>query len=155
MGLEIIPSTIKEANRVVGRWHRHCRPVHGALFAVAVERDGSVVGVAIVGRPARGAQDGRTCEIVRVATDGTYNACSKLYGACCRAAKSLGYRRVLTKTLESESGASLRAAGFVEAGAIKAGADWDRPNGRRRIAVDMFGHEMTPTEAKVRWERTL
>jgi hypothetical protein len=153
--LVLRPTTIKEANRVVGLWHRHNRPVHGALFAVGVEREGALVGVAIVGRPiGRNAQDGVTCEIVRVATDGTYNACSMLYGACCRAAKALGYRKVLTKTLVSEPGSSLKASGFQEDGSIKAGLDWDR-KGRRRVQVDLFGEETMPSEAKRRWTRSL
>lgn len=155
MGVEIVPTSIKAANKVVGLWHRHNRPVQGGLFAVAVERDGVLCGVAIVGRPiARKSQDGRTCEILRVATDGAYNACTKLYGACCRAAKALGYRRVHTKTLLSEPGASLRAAGFVEIGETPDGKDWDRA-GRRRVTVDLFGQEQTPTEGKRRWERIL
>jgi hypothetical protein len=89
-----------------------CDP-QGALFALGVEKGGELVGVAIVGRPVgRGLQDGRTVEITRVATDGTRNACSFLYGRCRRAAAALGYRRVITYTRQDESGASPRAAGF-------------------------------------------
>jgi len=117
---------------------------------VGVEND-HVCGVAIVGRPvARMLQDGFTAEIVRVATDGTYNACSKLYAACRNAAKALGYRRVFTYTLASESGASLRAAGFVVDEVLPPRETWSTPS-RPRHQTDLFGNERRPPEAKVRW----
>lgn len=154
MSLELVPKSIKEANRIVGRWHRHNRPVVGALFAIGVNVGDELRGVAIVGRPnGRMAQDGFTCEITRVATDGTYNACSKLYGSCCRAAKAMGYKVVLTKTLPGESGASLKAAGFEEIG-LTDDQDWDRPS-RRRVQVDLFGEETRPSGRKRRWRRVL
>lgn len=152
MTLELRPCTVKAANRIVGRWHRHNRPTQGGLFAVAVAVDGEVAGVAIVGQPnGRMAQDGYTCEILRVATDGTYNACSKLYGACCRAAKALGYRRVLTKTLLDEPGTSLKASGFEEIGQTAGETTWDRDT-RARRDTDLFGHELRPTGPKRRWQ---
>lgn len=150
MSLRLRPITIKEANRVVGRWHRHNRPTTGGLFAVSVVQEDAVVGVAIVARPvARLLDDGWTCEITRVCTNGVYNACSILYGACVRAAKALGYSRVVTYTLATESGASLRAAGFVLDAACPAGG-WARPN-RVRVDVDLFGNETKPLGDKVRW----
>lgn len=144
--------SLKDANRRVGIWHRHSRPTVGGLFAVAVQsiEEARIVGVAIVGRPvARGAQDGFTCEVLRVCTDGEYNACSILYGACVRAAKALGYRRVLTYTLASESGSSLQASGFLK-DAVVAGRAWTTPS-RPRRTVDLFGERITPDEDKIRW----
>lgn len=129
----IVPITIGAANLYVARWHRHHAPARGGLFAVAVRRDGALEphGVAIVGRPvARMLQDGTTCEVVRVATDGSRNACSMLYGACVRAAKALGYRRCITYTLATESGVSLRAVGATATGAVR-GCSWDRASRRR------------------------
>lgn len=149
--LEIVPTTIKAANRTVAQWHRHCRPVQGALWAHAVERDGALVGVAIVGRPARMAQDGRTCAILRVTTDGTYNACTKLYGACRRVAKAMGYKRIRTHNLKSESGASLRAAGFRPIREIAANQSHSRPS-RHRYDRDIFGVPLAPEEEKIAWE---
>lgn len=67
----------------------------------------------MVGRPvARSFDDGLTLEVNRTATDGTPNANSVLYGAAWRAAKALGYQRLVTYTQEGESGASLRGAGW-------------------------------------------
>jgi len=152
--IRLVPTSIKAANRLVAKWHRHNEPIQGGYFAAAVESGGDVVGVAIVGHPiGRNAMDGFTCEITRVATDGTYNACSMLYGACCRAAKALGYRKVITKTGVDEPGTSLKAAGFVEVG-LGSNDTWDRPK-RRRIQEDMFGRKSRPDGPKRRWERVL
>ena len=85
-----------------------------AEFAVACYDGDDLCGVAICGRPvARYLDDGLTLEILRCCTDGTDNACSKLYGACCRIGFDMGYERIVTYTLATESGASLRAAGFA------------------------------------------
>ena len=121
MGLRIVPVTLETANGFVRRLHRHNKPVTGYKFAVGVEAqtrlaDGPewvLCGVAIVGRPvAPRLDDGRACEITRLCTDGTPNACSMLYGAARRAARALGHDPVYTYTLPEEGGASLRAAGF-------------------------------------------
>lgn len=137
------PSTIKEAARYVKSMHRHLPAVTGGLWAVAVvDRDGDVRGVAIVGRPCRMLQDGYTAEITRVATDGAYNACSMLYGACRRAARALGYRRLFTYLLAHEHGASLKAAGFVFDG-WTSGGEWSRSSRPRKSARN--------AEPKQRW----
>src|SRR5215468_10390775 len=109
----------------------------------------------ITGRPvARALQDGWTCEVLRVATDGAPNACSLLYGAACRAARALGYRRVVTYTLATEPGSSLRAAGFERDKGVRAEKTWGRPS-RPRVQTDLFGEAQRPTGAKVRWVRRL
>jgi hypothetical protein len=121
VSLKLVPVSIAEAKRFVAHHHRHHRPPQGALFALGCEQDGQLVGVAIVGRPVgRGLQDGRTVEITRVATDGTRNACSFLYGRCRRAARALGYERVVTYTRQDESGSSPRASGFEQVALLPA-----------------------------------
>jgi len=81
-----------------------------------------------VGRPvARKIDDGLTCEVTRLCTDGTYNACSLLYAAARRVAIDKGFRRGLTYILSSEDGASLRAAGWLFLGKSKGGS-WNRPS---------------------------
>jgi hypothetical protein len=94
--------------------------------------------VAIVGRPvARRMDDGETVEINRVCTDGTRNACSLLLGAVRRAARALGYKRVITYTLPSEGGASLRAAGYRFDGEAGGSSKmWDTRDGRDAPALD-------------------
>ena len=113
------PLSLRAANASVQEHHRHHRPVQGGKFSLAVTLgDGDampsrIVGVVIAGRPvARHLDDGWTLEVTRLCTDGTANACSKLYAAAGRAARTLGYTRLITYTLPAEGGASLRAAGW-------------------------------------------
>jgi hypothetical protein len=144
VSLELVPITLREANRFVEQHHRHHQPSRGCRFCVAVAKSGEVVGVAIITRPvARRLDDGWTAEVSRVATDGTRNACSKLYGAAWRAARSLGFRRLITYTLPEEGGASLRGAGWRCVGEA-GGGSWSR---RDRPRVDLH-----PLQQKLRWE---
>lgn len=115
--LEIRPITLREANVYVAQHHRHNLPTNGHKFSVACYDGDRLCGVAIAGQPiARKLDDGLTIEIRRVCTDGTRNACSILYGACSKCAKEMGCKRVVTYTLISEPGSSLRAAGFKNCG---------------------------------------
>lgn len=152
MSLGIVPISLSEANAFVAQHHRHHAPVVGHKFSIAVtddqiphgEHDGSpICGVAIIGRPvARGNDDGWTLEVNRCCTDGTRNACSMLYGAAWRATKAMGFRRLITYTLESEGGASLRAAGWALIGE-RGGGNWNTPS-RPRIdtAVALRGQKL-------------
>lgn len=143
--LSITPMTIKAACAVVTSWHRHHRAPPGGLFALGVRVDGGeICGVAIVARPsARLLNDGLTAEVTRVATDGTPNACSALYGAAWRAARALGYRRLVTYTLPSEGGASLRGAGWSIVTTTRGGS-WSR--------VERARADPATKGPKLRWE---
>jgi hypothetical protein len=142
--LEITPITQSEAKAFVARYHRHHRPPVGSVFQLACSEDERVCGVAIVGRPvARGLQDGWTLEVTRLCTDGTKNACSKLYSGCWRAAQALGWRRLVTYILDTEHGISLNAAGWRCIGKA-GGGTWNR---QARPRVDKH-----PTQQKFRWE---
>ena len=144
MTLELFPCDLDEANAFVTLFHRHLGKVVGHKFSLAAAVGETVVGVAIFGRPvARMEDDGLTLEVLRVATQGTKNACSFLYGACRRACFALGYKRLVTCNLPEEGGASLRAAGFRcigEAG----GGSWSR-QGRPRV-------DKHPLQPKFKWE---
>lgn len=145
-GLHLVPINQREAFAFVRRHHRHHRPPQGSILQIAVARGDEIVGVCVVGRPvARMLQDDYTAEVTRVATDGTRNACSKLYGAAWRAVRALGYRRLVTYTLPEEGGGSLRGAGFRLLGKA-GGGSW---SSRSRPRVDMH-----PLQQKFRWERT-
>ena len=155
MGLVIRPITLRDANAYVAQHHRHNKPTNGHKFSIACYDGDRLCGVAISGQPvARGLDDGMTIEIRRVCTDGTHNACSILYGASARVAKEMGYKRVVTYTLETESGASLRASGFTNCGQA-GGASWNTPSRPREVTqITLFGEEKKyPTEKKIRWER--
>jgi hypothetical protein len=111
--LEIVPLTFRQASAFVALHHRHHDPPPGCRFCLGVATADQLVGVAMVGRPvARHYDDGRTLEVNRTCTDGTRNANSALYAAAWRAARALGYRRLITYTQAGEAGASLRAAGW-------------------------------------------
>lgn len=145
MTLSLVPMTRAEANAFIAAHHRHHQPVRGLLFAVGAAQGGAIVAVAVVGRPvARRLQDGFTAEVTRLCTDGTRNACSFLYGACWRAARAIGYRRLVTYTLPEEGGASLRGAGWHCIGEC-GGGSWSR-RGRPRV-------DTHPLQRKLRWER--
>lgn len=132
MSLAVTPINLDEANAFVAANHRHHKPVPGAKFCIAVSEGDKVRGVAIVGRPvARMSDNGTTLEVNRCCTDGARNACSMLYGAAWRAAKALGYSRLITYTLPDEGGASLRASGWRLIGE-RGGGNWNKP-GRPRI----------------------
>ena len=136
--------------------HRHNMPTNGHKFSIACYDGDKLCGVAIAGQPvARKLDDGLTIEIRRVCTDGTHNACSILYGACSRCAREMGYKRVVTYTLYSESGASLKAAGFIRAAENVGGVSWDMPSRPRETTqISLFGEERKyPDEKKIRWEK--
>lgn len=112
--MQIRPITFREASEYCAENHRHHGAPRGCKFAIAVYDGDELHGVAICGRPvARHYDDGTVCEITRVCTDGTRNACSMLYGACARIAREMGYQSIITYTLESENGASVKAANFT------------------------------------------
>lgn len=147
MKLTIKPTHIKDAKEFVSQYHRHNIPPVGGKFAISCYGDDRLCGVAICGRPvAQKLDNGITLEIYRNCTDGTYNACSKLYGACCQIARIMGYKKVITYSLKSENGASLKAANFIwrgEAGGIAWTGD------RKR------NYYISPEEMKNKWEMEL
>ncbi len=150
MSLHAVPMTQREANEFVAAFHRHNKPVRFAVFQVGASDGERLVGVAIAGRPiARMLEDGVTAEVLRccVLDDAPKGTCSFLYGACWRAAKALGWRKLVTYTLQSESGASMRGAGWTLIGeATKApAAGWSR-SGREREWQSIYGQQ------KLRWE---
>jgi hypothetical protein len=144
--MEIRPITFREASDFINRNHRHHKATVGCKFCIGLYNGEKLIGSAVCGRPvSRYLDNGLTCEINRVCTDGTKNACSMLYGACCRIAKEMGYKKIITHTLESENGASLKASNFEYEG-IAGGTHWtgSRDKGQK-----------IPHEMKKRWSRTL
>ncbi len=144
MKLTLQPITFKEACDFIAIVHRHHKPPRGWKFGIAANDGNQIVGVITVGRPvARMLDDGWTLEVTRCATDGTKNAPSMLYGAAARAAFALGYKRLITYTLASEPGTSLKASNWKCLGQA-GGGSWNRA---RRPRVDS-----APTGQKTLWE---
>lgn len=147
MALRIVPCTLREAGLYIRLLHRHRGPSRGARFCIAAAEGNAIVGVAMCGRPvARALSPRYVLEVTRCCTDGTKNACSKLYGACARIAKELGYLKIITYVLDSEAGTSLRAAGWEEVSYAR-GRSWDCPS-RPRTDKYLF-------EDKARYEKVL
>ena len=97
------------------------------------------MGVAVCGRPvARRLDDGYTLEVNRLCTDGTPNACSILYAAAYRAARAMGYNKVITYILDTENGSSLKAAGYVCEGKA-GGLEWNGAKAPKQ--TDQYGIE--------------
>lgn len=135
-GLVCFPIEFRAASAFVAKFHRHCKPPIGHKFSLACYLNGQLVGVAICGRPvSRRLDNGETLEINRLCTDGTRNACSKLYGACVRYAKKKNFKKVITYTLCTESGCSLRASNFKLEAEKVGGIEW---TGKRKHVSTML-----------------
>lgn len=138
------PIDFSEACEFIRQHHRHHKPPQGHKFSIAVNDGEKIVGVVMVGRPpARLRDNGWTAEVTRCCTDGTPHAASKLYAAAWRAARAMGYEKLITYTLIEETGTSLKAAGWKLVGKA-GGGTWNR---KARPRVDKH-----PTGQKLLWE---
>ena len=147
--LNAVPINLKAANNFVALHHRHNKPVVGARFSIGCATDDDLIGVAIVGRPVcRHLDDGFSAEVVRccVVNDSQKGTCSFLYAACWRAWKAMGGTKLITYTLQSETGASLRGAGWsvVHENTGFTGKGW-------QSRIERQNQEITG-QAKFRWE---
>jgi hypothetical protein len=151
--VKIKPYTLRAANEYVRKHHRHSKVVVGCKFCIAaVDEDDQVIGVAIVGRPvARRLDDGYVGEIVRTCTEGAKNVNSFLYGACARIWKEMGGTRIITYTLETESGISLKAAGYKHQATTQSFAPGKGWTTRKKREWQPKVHSLQ----KYRWERIL
>lgn len=145
--MQVYPLTRDAALDIIGRFHRHNKRPVGYRFALGARVNGQLAGVAVVGRPiAKAYNPEEVAEVVRlcVVPDAPKNTCSFLYGACRRVWFAMGGKRCITYTLESESGASLRGAGWtptpVERHGKKGWLSRDRE------------HQPVFDEPKLRWE---
>lgn len=147
--LRPVPIGWREAAAFIDATHRHHKRPQGWKWGIGVEATGKLVGVACVGRPVSRMiqeKEPRTCEVIRLCTDGTRNACSFLYSRSAQAARVMGWHRIITYILASESGISLRASGWECVGQA-GGGEWSRPS---RVRVSK-----APTETKVLWHKVL
>lgn len=157
--MKIIPITLKEANSFVVKYHRHHKEVVGCKFCIAVVNEGEIKGVAICGRPvSRKLDNGLTVEVNRLCVNDIKNGCSKLYSACARIAKEIGFERIITYILKSETGISLKASGWNLDCDSSGGKQWNSSKIiiRTSETVDLFGtHKKYPSELKQRWIKNL
>ena len=144
------PTTLRAASAFIAKHHRHNLPPRGHRFSIGCIADGAPVGVAIVGRPvSRNFNSDEVAEVVRVCVldNAPLGACSFLYGACWRAWREMGGTKMITYTLQSECGSSMRGAGWVKAKEIEArdASGWTN-RGKGRLAQDVVA------QPKIRWE---
>ncbi len=154
--LRIRPVQLKVAKQFVQRHHEHCPPPAGWKFGLSITigpGPGTLIGVAMVGRPVARMLDrlGTILEVNRLCLDRTlpeglrWNACSQLYAAAAKKARTLGYQHLVTYIRDDEPGTSLVAAGWTRE-RVSVGGSRGRKNRRRA------GHNEGP---KVRWGKSL
>ena len=149
--LKIVPLELKELNSLVESLHRHHKRVQGHRFSIGVVDElGNVVGGVSVGRPVArlGGSPKEVLEVTRLVTNGHPNACSALYAAAARVGKELGYKKIHTYILGSETGTSLKASGWILEDAECGGGQWKHTDGKPRRTDQ-------PIEKKQRWARKL
>jgi hypothetical protein len=146
--MKLIPIKQRDARAFVDAHHRHNKAPRGSVFQIGLEKDNELIGCIMVGRPvSRNLDNGITLEVNRTCIDGYHkNACSMLLGAAVRAAKALGWKKIITYTLPSESGSSLKGAGWTLEGPSTTG-NW---NSRKDRQVQMF-----KGICKKRWSKIL
>jgi len=145
--MEIIPMTLKQANEFVDRFHRHNKHVTGHKFSLGLTHNGELIGVAIVGRPiARNLDNGFNLEVLRVCIkdNAPKGANSKLYARCRAIGQMMGYKKIITYTLKSESQSTMKALGAIQECDVKA-HEWTRPS-RERSSQPVYRQD------KIRWE---
>jgi hypothetical protein len=150
MSLRIVSIELDEANVLVKLWHRHHKAVRGHRYSIGAydTKKKDMVGAVIVGRPVARMMNKRVrLEVTRLVTDGTKNACSFLYAAAARVGKELGYEKIHTYILDTETGISLLAAGwYLEEEIAGGGHGWHNRSGRR---------DDQPENKKQRWAKDL
>lgn len=147
----VVPLSFRQVCVYVRAHHRHAKaPRGGKVFLGLRDLTGALVGVAVLGRPvARAFDPEEVAEITRTCTTGVPNANSQLYGACRQIAKAMGYARVITYTEEGESGASLRAAGFVQIAVLEPRENWAASSQKLKHLRDPDGRGQV---RRYRWE---
>jgi len=139
------------ANAFIAKHHRHSIPLKpiNVKYIIGLENDNELIGVAILGRPCnRYIEDGHTIEIRRLATNGLKNACSFLLARSSELAFSLGYKKIVTYTLQIESGSSLKATGFEISHNSNSKGKW-----RSTTQTRLDGREIIPSGKKICWQK--
>lgn len=162
-GLSIRTISRKETQAFIRQYHRHNSPQTGDIFRLSAWNDQDLIAVATVGRPsARKNQKSQTAgtplvmEVTRLCVkedsllpDLHWNACSQLYTAAAREAKTKGAERIITYTLKEEPGTSLLACNWTPLYETKKRKNgWHTPSRPRNSKT-------TPNGIKICWEKRL
>ena len=156
--IRLAPIDHVEVNQFVQQHHRHNAMLRFQQFYLSIrDTKDKLRGVALMRTPIAsptGAAFVDALEVTRCCTDGVKNGCSMLYGACSRIAQALGYKRIITYTLTTESGASLKASGFeIEHTTVpKPHITWNtRPDRHPQLVTGMV--DVIPLGIKYRWSK--
>lgn len=152
--LKVVPLSLKQANEFVTKHHRHNKRCAGHKFSLGAMFQDHLVGVVIVGRPvARKLDKDLTLEISRncVLDEAPKGTCSFLYAKAIKVWQSMGGKKIITYTVESESGASLRAVNFENTATSrrfpKHHKGWRTRDNRE--------HQDVQLQLRLRWEKNL
>lgn len=158
--LKIVPTTLRAANDFVAEFHRHNGRTsrNGGKFAIALYFYDWQCGVAIVGNPISATfmnkeKYGQVAEVLRTCVSplAPKGSVSMLYGACWRAWRAMGGTRLLTYTLQTESGSSLKGAGWKQVAEVRpTDPSWRKNDGKIRSH-----DERSQAQPKYRWEVVL
>ena len=148
MKMKCIPISMAEANEFIIKLHRHSKKVRGCKFCIGAMKDNKLVGILVLGRPVARKLDNRyTAEVLRTCSDGTKNVNSFLYAKAWNIWQQMGGNKIITYTLQKESGISLKACGFEKEAVtkpFKKGTGWTTRPGRE-------WQEKVHSEIKFRW----
>jgi hypothetical protein len=159
----IAPIPLSVANDFVKKYHRHNdeRKIHKfslGLYKKSEDKD-ILIGVAICGSPTGISYNGKSfLEVYRVCVTEANNSCSMLYGRCTRIAKELGYEKLITYTLKTEPGTTVKASGFELETDEAGGKKWtgkrakEREKKRNEAGIVL---KLPPEEKKNRWAKLL
>lgn len=150
---DVRPVTQAVAKAFVRDHHQHNPPPAGWRFGAAIWNGPDMLGVVMVGRPvSRKIDHTTTVEVNRLCLDLAlsdqlrWRAASTLYTWAADEARRRGFAKIITYTLESESGMSLRYARWKREHKTTGGS-WNTPARPRA--------DKAPTEPKWRWSRAL
>ncbi len=155
--MNIIPITLREANDFVEAFHRHNGRTsrNGGKFAIGLSHLDELVGVSIVGNPLSASfMDGFTAEVLRTCTNekAPKGSVSKLYAASWNVWQAQGGNKLITYTLTTESGSSLKGAGWkivAQSEGLKNGTNWNKGKSNYRKWQSIYGQQ------KFRWEKAI
>lgn len=158
--MKAVPLELKEAQEYIHKHHRHHEPAHRDKYRIGCIEGDELVGVIQVGRPVnRHMDDKKTLEVLRLCSRGDKNVCSFLYSRAARVAKELGYSKIITYILESETGTSLKASGWRLEDENVGGGSWNCPSRPRELQAQQLSlfpeKQKYPIGKKQRWGKDL
>lgn len=111
----IVPIGLDDANRFIKAHHRYMTVIHRARYCISAYHNGQLVGIVATTPPTNNkVDDGLTIEIARLCTHlAPYNTASALISRACKAARAMGFRKVITYVDASVDGACYRSCNFI------------------------------------------